>query len=91
MRCSISSLALRRSATRYTYTHEMPRAELYLSAILGERTSIGLDLWQCLDIDDLAILSNYIRSLPSLSKSSKTFGPTPSIVVSFVHVRLRYS
>ena len=68
----------------------MPRAELYLSTILGERTSIhvGLDLRQCLDIDDLAIIRNYIRSLPSLSKSSKTFGPTPSIVVSFVHVRL---
>ncbi len=56
----------------------MPRAELYLSTILGERTSIGLDLRECLDIwmeDDLG-------SLPSLSKSSKT------LVVGFVHVRL---
>ncbi len=40
----------------YTHTREMPRAELYLSTILGERTSIGLDLRECLDIwieDDL--------------------------------------
>ena len=39
--------------TRYKHTHEMPRAELYLRE---KKTSIGLDLRECLDIwmeDDL--------------------------------------
>ncbi len=70
------------------HTHEMPRAELYLSTILGERTSIGLDLRECLDIWMLVITFGVSRSLPSLSKSSKTLEPTPSVIVGFVHVRL---
>ncbi len=57
--------------------------------ILGERMSIGLDLRECLDIwMELVITFGLSRSLPSLSKSSKTLGSTPSVVVGFVHVIL---
>ncbi len=51
--------------------------------ILGERTK-RVESRECIWIYRISLS----RSLPSLSKSSKTLGPTSSVVVGFVHVRL---